>query len=112
MEILGLSPITLTLIICIIGIGLRVYIGKIKNPTSKFNINTVILSYMIGIIVSVGLVAPVIDAIPTDYNEMIILPLITGQIIIVMKSESISTAARKLVQIPKTKKIGEEKIEA
>lgn len=107
MEIFGLSPVILTLIICVVGIGFRVYIGRIKNPTSKFNINTVILSFMIGIIVSVGLVAPVINAIPQDYDEMVILPLLAGQIIIVMKSESISTAARNLMQSQETKKPGE-----
>jgi uncharacterized membrane protein len=98
MEIFGLSPLVLTLIICVAGIALRVYIGRIKNANQPFNIHAVILSFMIGIIVSVGLVAPVINAIPQDYDELIILPLIAGQIIVVMKSESISTAARNLVK--------------
>ena len=98
MEIFGLSPVILTLIICVVGVALRVYIGRIKNPTSKFNVHAVILSFIIGIIVSVGLVAPVINAIPQDYDELIILPLLAGQIIVVMKSESISTAARSLIK--------------
>ena len=98
MEVFGLSPIVLTLIICVTGIALRVYIGKIKNSHLPWNIHAIILSFMIGIIVSIGLVAPVINAIPQDYDEMIILPLVAGQIIIVMKSESISTAARSLIK--------------
>ena len=98
MEILGLSPVTVVLAICLVGIALRVYVGITKNPGTKFNVNAVILSFIVGIIVSVGLVAPVIDAIPDDTNNMVILPLIAGQIIVVMKSQSISTAASNLVQ--------------
>lgn len=98
MEVFGLSPIVLTLIICVAGIALRVYMGKIKNPDISWNIHAIVLSFMIGIIVSIGLVAPIINAIPQDYDEMIILPLVAGQIIIVMKSESISTAARSLIK--------------
>lgn len=96
MEILGLSPVTVVLIICIGGIALRVYVGIIKSGT-KFNVNAVILSFIVGIIVSVGLVAPVIDAIPDDTDNMVILPLVAGQIIVVMKSQSISTAASNLI---------------
>jgi len=97
-EIFGLSPVILTLIICVTGIGLRVYIGRIKNLQQPLNVHAVILSFLVGIIVSVGLVAPVINAIPQDYDELIILPLVAGQIIVVMKAESISTAARNLIK--------------
>jgi hypothetical protein len=98
MEIFGLSPVILTLIICVAGIALRVYIGRIKYANQPFNVHAVILSFLVGIIVSVGLVAPVINAIPQDYDELIILPLLAGQIIVVMKAESISTAARTLIK--------------
>lgn len=93
MQIFGLSPVEITLIICIVGIALRVYIGRVKNPNTKFNFNVVILSFMVGVITSVGLVAPVIDAIPVNSTQIIILPLIAGQIIVVMKTESIAVAA-------------------
>jgi len=100
MEILGFSPVTVVLVICIVGIALRVYIGMTKNPGTKFNVNAVILSFIVGIIVSVGLVAPVIDAIPDETDNMVILPLVAGQIIVVMKSQSISTAASNLIKKP------------
>jgi len=103
MEILGFSSITVVLAICIVGIGIRVYIGITKNTDTKFDANAVILSFMVGILVSVGLVAPVIDAIPDDTDDIIILPLIAGQIIIVMKSQSIATAASNIVQKNKEK---------
>lgn len=104
MEIFGLAPITWTLIICVIGIGLRVYIGVSKNPGTKLDINVTILSFITGLLVAVGLVAPVIDAIPVDTDNLVILPLIAGQIIVVMKSESIITAAKELIQT-KSKKV-------
>ena len=97
MEILGFSPVTVVLAICIVGIALRVYIGITKNPGTPFNVNAIILSFIVGIIVSVGLVAPVIDAVPDDTADTTILALLAGQIIVVMKSQSISTAASNLV---------------
>ncbi len=97
MEILGLAPITITMIICIVGTVLRVYVGKLKSPETKFNVNTAFLSFMVALLISVSVVAPVINAISDDANDMVILPLIAGQIIIVMKSESISTAAQKII---------------
>lgn len=97
MEIFGLSSVEITLIICIVGIVTRIYVGKIKHSETKFSINAAILSFMVGILVSVGLVAPVIDAIPDNTTAIVILPVLTGQVIIVMKSESISTAAQKLI---------------
>lgn len=98
MEIFGFSPVIVVLIICIVGITLRVYIGITKNPGTPFNINAVILSFFVGIIVSVGLVAPVIDAIPDETDNIVVLPLLAGQIIVVMKSQSISTAANNLIK--------------
>jgi len=98
MELFGLQPITWVLIICVVGIALRVYVGVTKNPGTKIDINVIILSFVTGLLVSVGLVAPVIDAIPNESDSLIILPLIAGQIIIVMKSESVYTAARNLIQ--------------
>lgn len=102
MEVLGLSPVTVVLVICIVGIALRVYIGITKNPGTPFNVNAVILSFIVGIIVSVGLVAPVVDAIPDETDSMVILPLVAGQIIVVMKSQSISTAASNLIKKTQT----------
>lgn len=105
MEVLGLSPVTVVLVICLVGIALRVYIGITKNPNTPFNVNAVILSFIVGIIVSVGLVAPVIDAIPNETDDMVILPLVAGQIIVVMKSQSISTAASNLIKKTHTSEI-------
>lgn len=104
MEIFGLAPITWTLIICVIGVGLRIYMGIIKNPGTKIDVNVTIFTLITGLIVAVGLVAPVIDAIPADTKDVIILPLIAGQIIIVMKSQSIITAVKELIQT-KSKKV-------
>ncbi len=96
MQVFGLDAVEITIIICIIGIGLRVYIGKVKNPEIPLSINAIILSFMIGVLISIGLVAPVIDAIPQSADKIVILTAIVVQIIVVMKSESISTAARDL----------------
>ena len=97
MEILGLSPITVVLIICLTGVELRVYIGKIKHPDQKFNVNKMILSFFVGVIISVSMVAPVIDELPDDTDELKLLPIIAGQIIVVMKTESLSTAGQSLI---------------
>lgn len=96
MEIFGLTPVQLTLIICVIGIALRVYIGYIKNPKSKFNVNVVVVSFFIGIIISVGLVAPTVESIDSG-DELKAFAVIAGQIIVVMQSESIAKAGQKIM---------------
>jgi len=99
MEIFGLSPVELTLIICIVGISLRTYIGYVRTPNTKLSINAIIASFMVGIVISVGLVAPVIDALPNDSTQIVMLVAVTGQIIVVMKSESIARAAQDILQL-------------
>ena len=105
MQVFGLDAVEITIIICIVGIALRVYIGKVKNPETPLSINAIILSFMVGVLISIGLVAPVIDAIPEDSDKIVILTAIVGQIIVVMKSESISTAARNLFKKTKEAEI-------
>jgi len=104
MEIFGFSSVEAVLAICIVGIILRTYIGIQKNPGTKIDINTVIISFMVGIIASVGLVAPAIDTIPDGTEGITLLPIIAGQIIIVMKSQSIATAVIKIAQKKQEKK--------
>ena len=97
MELFGLQPVEIVLIICIVGVVLRVYTGRMKNPGLKFDANAVVLSFFVGIIASVGLVAPVISSIPDDTDKIVLLPILAGQIIVVMKSESLSTTLKKLI---------------
>ena len=73
MEILGFEPVIVVLAICIVGIALRVYIGITKNPETKFDVNAVIISFMVGLLASDGLVEPVIDAIPDNTDDIIII---------------------------------------
>jgi len=103
MELFGLQPVEIVLIICIVGTTLRVYTGRLKNPGTKLDVNAIILSFMVGIIASVGLVAPVISSVPNDIDKIILLPILAGQIIVVMKSESLATTMKKLIPSkPKT----------
>ena len=97
MQIFGLEPILVTLIICIVGISLRIYTGKIKSNI-PFNIKAAGLSCIIGVLISVGLVAPVVYAMPDSVDPLIILPLLAGQIILVMKAESIGTTVQSILK--------------
>lgn len=97
MLLFGLEPVEIVLIICIVGVVLRVWVGKMKNPGTKFNVNAVILTFLVGLIASVGIVAPTISTIPDDTDKIVMLPILAGQVIIVMKSESLSTSLKKLI---------------
>lgn len=61
-------------------------------------------TFMIGIIASIGLVAPVIDALPDDLNPTLQLAAIAGQIAVVMGIDAGAKKGQKIAQRIKEKK--------
>ena len=92
MEVLGLSPVLLTVIICIVGVGFQIITGMAGKSWKEFSPVLAMTTFMIGIVTSVGLVAPVINALPDDMDSTLQLAAVFGQIGLVM---GIDTAVRK-----------------
>lgn len=92
MQLFGLDPVTITLAICVIGVSYRIVTGMIGKKKQEFSIALMMSTFTLGIITSIGLVAPVIDAIPDGAGSLIQLSVIVGQIATVM---GVDAAARK-----------------
>ena len=84
MDILGLHPIPIALGIVIIGIVLRTIIGVLGKTKADFNINQVVLSFILGFFASIQLVIVAVENIHPDADELIQLSFVTGQIAAVM----------------------------
>lgn len=105
MEILGLTPVLLTIIICIIGVSYRILTGMQGKKWSEFNPTMAATTFMLGIVTSVGLVAPVIDALPDDLDPVLQLAAVFGQIGLVMGIDAGVRKGQKVAESIKAKKV-------
>ena len=104
MEILGLDPVLLTAIVCIIGVSYRILTGMAGKKWSEFNPTMAATTFMLGIVTSIGLVAPVIDALPDDLSSTLQLAAVIGQIGLVMGIDAGVRKGQKAAQVIKAKK--------
>jgi len=92
MEVLGLTPVTMTLLICIAGVSFRIFQGMQGKSLKDFNINLAITTLVIGVISSIGLIAPVMETIPENTDALIQLQVVAAQFAIVI---GVDAAVRK-----------------
>ena len=104
MQVLGLDPVLITVIICIIGVSYRILTGMQGKSWSEFNPTMAMTTFMLGIVTSIGLVAPVIDALPDDLSSTLQLAAIVGQIGLVMGIDAGVRKGQKVAQSIKEKK--------
>lgn len=88
MEILGLSPVVMTILICVSGVSFRIFRGMQGKSIKEFKINLAITTLVLGVIVSIGLVAPVIEVIPDNDDELIQLQIVAAQLAVVIGVDS------------------------
>ena len=104
MEILGLDPVLLTVIICIVGVSYRILTGMQGKKWSEFNPTMAATTFMLGVVTSIGLVAPVIDALPDDLSSTLQMAVVVGQIGLVMGIDAGVRKGQKVAQKIKEKK--------
>lgn len=105
MQILGFDPVLVTIAICVIGVLYRILTGMSGKSWREFNFTLAASTFMIGMVTSVGLVAPVIDALPDDLNTTLQLAAVFGQIGLVMGIDSAVRKGQKIAQKIKDDKI-------
>ena len=105
MQVLGLDPVTITVAICIIGVSYRILTGMQGKSWSEFNPTMAATTFMLGIVTSVGLVAPIIDALPDDISPVLQLAAVFGQIGLVMGIDAGVRKGQKVSQSIKEKKL-------
>jgi len=104
MQVLGFDPVTVTVAICVIGVSYRIITGMAGKPWREFNPTMALSTFMLGIITSVGLVSPVIDALPDDLSPVLQLAAVFGQIGLVMGMDAAVRKGQKVAQSIKDKK--------
>jgi len=103
LQVLGLDPVLVTVGICIIGVLYRILTGMAGKSWREFNLNLAATTFMLGIVTSIGLVAPVIDALPDDLDETLQLAAVVGQIGLVMGMDAAVRKGQKTAQAVKEK---------
>lgn len=104
MQVLGLDPVLVTVIVCVVGVSFRIIIGMAGKDLKEFSPVLALSTFMIGIVTSVGLVAPVIDALPEDLNSTLQLAAVFGQIGLIMGIDSAVRKGQQIAQVMKDKK--------
>ncbi len=104
MEILGLDPVLVTVAVCIIGVSYRILTGMQGKSWKEFNPTMAATTFMLGIVTSIGLVAPVIDALPNDMSSTLQMAAVIGQIGLVMGIDAGVRKGHKVSQAIKSKK--------
>ena len=98
MQVLGFDPVIVTVAICVIGVLYQIITGMLGKSWKQFNPHLAATTFMLGIVTSIGLVAPVIDALPDDMSPVLQLAAIAGQVALVM---GIDGAVRKGQKVSK-----------
>ena len=104
MQVLGFDPVLVTVAICVVGVAYRIITGMAGKSWSEFNFTLAASTFMIGMVTSVGLVAPVIDALPETMDTTLQLAAVFGQIGLVMGIDSAVRKGQKIAQKVKDKK--------
>ncbi len=104
MQILGFDAVTITVAICVIGVSYRILTGMAGKNWREFNSTMAATTFMLGIVTSVGLVAPVIDALPDDLSPVLQLAAVFGMIGLVMGMDAAVRNGQKTEQKSKEKK--------
>jgi len=105
LNVLGFDPVTITVAICIIGVSYRILTGMQGKKWSEFNPTLAATTFMLGIVTSIGLVAPVIDALPDDISPVLQLAAVVGQVGLVMGIDAGVRKGQKVAQTLKEKKL-------
>jgi len=103
MEVLGFNAVQVTILICVIGVLYRILTGMIGKSWKEFNPTMAMTTFMLGIVTSIGLVAPIIDALPNTISPTLQIAAIVGQIGLVMGIDAGVIKGQKTGQIIKDK---------
>jgi len=103
LQVLGLDPVLLTVVICIIGVSYRILTGMAGKSWREFNPTLAMTTFMLALVTSVGLVAPVIDALPSDMSTTMQLAAVAGQVAAIMGIDAGVRKGQKAAQAVKNK---------
>ena len=83
LTILSDPTLLLTLFIVLAGVGLRTIFGMYGKPKSALNPNLIILTFIIAVPATIGIIAPQVEAIPADVTPTELLVAVVGLVMVV-----------------------------
>lgn len=98
MQILGLDPIPLAIIIALVGIGLRTWWGMSDKDIKEFNIRAFSQTVIIGLLIAVVAVAGNIEVFPDDTTQLQQLIFLISQIGAIIGIDMGVKKGRKIIQ--------------
>ncbi len=78
--ILGLTEVSIILLICVSGVGIRTYMGTAGKSLSEFSFRELFRTFVIGLLTSIAVVGSVIEQLPDDMTATSQLIVVAGQI--------------------------------
>lgn len=98
MEFLGLGPTSLVILIALVGVGYRIINGTAGKNKPDFNPRIAASTFMVGIVMAIGIAAPVVGAIPEDAEPLIILAVLASQVAAIMGVDTIVSKGQKEIK--------------
>lgn len=96
MQVFGLEPIIMAILITIAGVTLSVLLGWLKGNAS-FNIKQVVASALIAFVVSMQLVIAQIDVLPDEITNLVLGGILFALVAQVAGIDSLAKSAAKAV---------------
>ena len=94
MQVFGLEPIIMAILITVAGVSLSVLLGWLKS-TSAFNIKQVVASALIAFVVSIQLVITQLDVLPDEITSLVLGGILFALVAQVAGIDSLSKSAVK-----------------
>ena len=103
LTILSDSNLLLTLFIVISGVGLRTVFGMYGKPLKSLNPNLILMTFIIAVPASIGIIGPEVDGIQDDITPTELLVLIVGLIMVVFGGDVAVKKVSKVIAKTKDK---------
>lgn len=101
-SIVSSPTVQLSLVIVLIGVGIRTWSGLIGKSAFDINLNTVLFTFVMAILTSMQIVRPILEQIPDDATPEVWFTAVIGGILTVIGTDAVgrkavNTVAKKTV---------------
>ena len=101
-SILTSEYVQLSLLIVLIGVGIRTWAGLIGKSLMDVNVNRVVFTFVVSLLTSINVVMPVLQQIDPTANPEVWFVALIGAVLTVVGSDSVGKAVMKQVKAKTT----------
>lgn len=88
MEILGLDTITLTIIIAVLGVGIRTLQEKQNTSWADFDVKSLLTTFMVSIVASIAITSSLVEEISTDADPLTQFAAVIGALSVIIVADT------------------------